>query len=412
MRRKIHVTEIRLGMYIDELCGSWMDHPFWKSSFKLTESRDLLALQRSSVREVWIDTLRGLDIECPPDDAADGAESCAPDGLDVEEALRQVAAEKMPETRVGLEEELQRAREIQARARTAVMEMFSEVRMGNALATAELDGLVDEIDRSVGRNTAALISLVRLKDKDDYTYLHSVAVCALMLALGRQLGLPPELNQSLGMAGLLHDVGKMVIPEAVLNKPGRLTDEEFDIIRTHPERGWEVLVKSGVSDEIVLDVCRHHHERVDGMGYPAKLSGDALTLYARMGAVCDVYDAVTSNRCYKEGWAPAEALRKMASWQDGHFDERIFKAFVKTVGIYPIGTLVRLRSGRLAVVMGQSAGGLLLPVVKVFFSIRSKSPIPVQQIDLSTMGDAVESLEDPVKWGLDVNRLTGLVPRS
>ena len=407
MRRKINVAEVRLGMFIAELCGSWMDHPFWKSSFKLVETRDLQALQRSSVREVWIDTSRGLDVE-----RADESEIQTEDQtvLAVEQVLRQVAEEKPPEPAVGLEDELQRARQIQARARTAVIEMFTEVRMGNALNTDQLDGLVDEINRSVSRNTAALISLVRLKDRDDYTYLHSVAVCALMLALGRQLGLSPELNQSLGMAGLLHDVGKMMIPDAVLNKPGRLTDDEFDVVRTHPERGWEVLVKSGVTDEIVLDVCRHHHERVDGMGYPARLSGDALTLFARMSSVCDVYDAITSNRCYKEGWAPAEALRKMASWQDGHFDERIFKAFVKTVGIYPVGTMVKLRSGRLAVVMGQSSGGLLLPVVKVFFSTRSNAPIPVQQIDLSTMGDAVESLEDSLKWGIDISHLTGLAP--
>ena len=402
MRKKIAVEEVCLGMYIDELCGSWMDHPFWRTSFGLDDLHDLEALRRSAVREVWIDTARGLDLPAAEHDN-DEVESAR----HVEEILAQ-AVENVSTgapQRESLHSELVRARQVHAKAHRAVVSMFAEARMGNALPLQDIPQLVEEIDRSIARNPGALLSLVRLKDKDHYTYLHSVAVSALMLALARSLGLPPEFSRSIGMAGLLHDVGKMRIPQQVLDKPGRLTDEEFDIIRTHPERGWALLRQSGVTDELVLDVCRHHHERLDGHGYPDALSGEALSLYARMGAVCDVYDAVTSERCYKAGWVPTEALRKMAGWQ-GHFDERIFKAFVKTVGIYPTGTLVRLRSERLAVVIGQSEKSLLHPVVRVFFSIRSNVRIRVEQIDLSRIDDPVRSVEDPLVWRLDPAGLT------
>lgn len=401
MRRKVKVSDVRLGMYIDELCGSWMDHPFWRTSFLLEDTGDLDTLRKSAVRDVWIDTARGLDLLTPPEYDDEAATEQYTEAV----LLQAVEPEPARPQQTSLEGELVQARVVQARAKQAVMDMFAEARMGNALPTGAIAGLVDEIDQSVARNSGALLSLVRLKNKDDYTYLHSVAVCALMLALGRQLGLPQRLSSTLGMAGLLHDVGKMAIPSEVLDKPGRLTDDEFEIIKSHPEHGWGLLRQAQIEDEIVLDVCRHHHERVDGTGYPDGLSGEALSLYARMGAVCDVYDAVTSNRCYKAGWAPADALRKMAGWQDGHFDERIFKAFVKTVGIYPVGTLVRLKSGRLGVVVGQSAKSLLLPVVKVFFSTLSHARIRMEQVDLSLAGDAVHGVEDPDVWRFDVAQI-------
>jgi HD-GYP domain-containing protein (c-di-GMP phosphodiesterase class II) len=229
-----------------------------------------------------------------------------------------------------------------------------------------------------------------------------------MIALGKQLGLTGTDLKEVGLAGLLHDVGKMMIPDDILNKPGKLTDEEFEIIKGHPLKGWELLHGSPDITATALDVCLHHHERVDGKGYPHKLSGDKLTLFARMGAVCDVYDALTSNRCYKNGWEPADTIRKMAEWKDGHFDERVFQAFVKTIGIYPSGTLVRLKSGRLAIVLEQTEKSLLMPIVKVFFSTKSNEPIFPEMIDLSRSQESIASAEDPIKWGFDLKQIAGI----
>jgi HD-GYP domain-containing protein (c-di-GMP phosphodiesterase class II) len=200
----------------------------------------------------------------------------------------------------------------------------------------------------------------------------------------------------------------MMIPDDVLNKPGKLTDEEFEIIKAHPLKGWEILQGSPDITATVLDVCLHHHERMDGKGYPDKLSGDKLALFARMGSVCDVYDALTSNRCYKNGWEPADTIRKMAEWKNGHFDERVFQAFVKTIGIYPSGTLVRLKSGRLAIVLEQTEKSLLMPIVKVFFSTKSNEPILPETLDLSRSQESIASAEDPTKWGFDLKQIAGI----
>lgn len=278
--------------------------------------------------------------------------------------------------------------------------------MGKAIDAEQAQALVEEIATSVLRNPDALISLARLKTADDYTYMHSVAVCALMIALARQLGLAETEVRQAGMAGLLHDLGKALMPPAVLNKPGKLTDEEFAIMKTHPAEGHRLLLAgSGVSD-ICKDVCLHHHEKMDGSGYPDRLAGDGISLFARMGAVCDVYDAITSNRPYKTGWDPAESVKRMAEWQ-GHFDTTVFQAFVKSLGIYPIGSCVRLHSGRLGVVVEQSEKSLLKPRVKVFFSTKSRAYIAPEVIDLSRPGalDKIIGREDPVRWRIvDFNR--------
>lgn len=402
MKKKIQVHQLRLGMYVQEICGSWMDHPFWKKSFLLDDENDLTTLRTCGVHEVWIDTNKGLDIEGE-------ALSTSPEreARRIEAELVQVARTRTPAKPIPIAEEIARARTILAQGKAAVTSMFGEVRMGRALDIADAALLVEEISDSIARNPEAFLNLARLKDADNYTYLHSVAVCGLMIALGRQLGLQGQDLKDAGLAGLLHDVGKALIPDAILNKPGKLTDEEFEIIKSHPRRGWEALQVSAAANPVALDVCLHHHERMDGQGYPEKLSPDRLTLFARMGAVCDVYDALTSNRCYKAGWEPTEALHKMAEWRHGHFDERVFEAFVKTVGIYPSGTLVRLQSGRLAIVLQQSSASLLTPVIKVFFSTKSNLPIMPEVLDLSRSQEKILNVEDPAKWGFDLKQLAG-----
>jgi len=187
----------------------------------------------------------------------------------------------------------------------------------------------------------------------------------------------------------------------VLNKPGALTEDEFTLVKLHPERGLALLQLANITDEVTLDVCLHHHEKINGTGYPKKLKADEISIFAKMGAVCDVYDAITSARPYKDGWEPGVSLQRMAQWKD-HFDDRVFKAFVKSVGIYPIGSMVKLKSGRLAVVIDQSSKSLLTPVIKVFFSTKSKSRINVEVIDLSKPHeqDSIVGHEDPVLWGI------------
>lgn len=396
MLKKIPVEQLRLGMHLHAMCGAWLDHPFWRTKFVLRDPADLEKLRASSVAEVWIDIAKGLDVEAPATGSAPPRGTAAPPAQPERTAPPPA---RSPAASAELGAELQRAAALVNQSRQAVSSLFAEARMGRALDAQKCLPLVDEIASSVWRNPGAIVSLARLKTHDDYTYMHSMAVCALMVSLGRQLGMDEAMAREIGLAGMLHDMGKAMMPLEVLNKPAKLTDAEYAIMKTHPEHGHELLLEGKGVGEVTLDVTLHHHERPDGKGYPHGLAGDALSRVARMGAVCDVYDAITSNRPYKAGWDPAESIAKMASWS-GQFDTEIFQAFVKSLGIYPIGSLVRMRSGKLGVVVEQNPSSLVSPKVKLFFSTRSNMPVAVELIDLSASGchDAIVARESNAQW--------------
>jgi putative nucleotidyltransferase with HDIG domain len=386
MLKCIAVSQVTQGMYIHKLDGPWIDHDFWKSSFLLSQAVDVQRLRASRVQRVWINTGKGCDT--PPADTATppvpvpatarGAQRDAPPSAD-------------------LKAEVRRASQLCAVAKHAVIAMFSDLRMGLAVEPTQVAKLVEDISDSLLRHPHALISLARLKTADEYTYMHSVAVCGLMIALARQLGLSPSLVQEAGLAGLFHDVGKMMVPETILSKPAALTEAELACMRHHPVDGVRMLRQCPQISALVLDVCLHHHEKYDGSGYPYGLVRDEISLFAKMGAVCDVYDAVTSERPYKQAWSPAEAIRRMAEWK-GHFDERVFQAFVRCVGIYPVGALVHLESGRIGVVIDQNAESLLTPMVKVFFSTRSRLPIPQAVVNLAEHADKIVGRVNVDEW--------------
>jgi HD-GYP domain-containing protein (c-di-GMP phosphodiesterase class II) len=403
MLKKIAVEQLSVGMHLKEFCGSWMEHPFWRTGFVLVDPKDITTILASSIKEVWIDASKGLDVPL-----GQAAISEAESEAQVEAQLQQAVEEKRELAPASMSVEVERAAKICFQSKQAVISMFQEARMGKSVDTGGARQLVEEISDSVARNPGALISLARLKTVDDYTYMHSVAVCAMMVGLAKQLGLDEEQTRLAGMAGLMHDLGKALMPMEVLNKPGKLTEAEFNIIKTHPAEGHRLLLTGRDVSPIVLDVCLHHHEKTDGSGYPKALKADEISLFAKMGAVCDVYDAITSNRPYKLGWDPAESLRKMAEWANGHFDGKVFQAFVKSLGIYPIGSLVKLTSGRLGVVVEQTGKSLTTPMVKVFFSTKSNLRIVPEVVDLSHAGasEKIVCREDPAKWRFaDLNEL-------
>jgi HD-GYP domain-containing protein (c-di-GMP phosphodiesterase class II) len=393
MLKKITTDQLRLGMHVHEVCGSWMEHPFWKSSFRLKSEEQLQQLQKSAVRQVVIDTDKGGDVL---------PEVVLPSQTDpVPPPVPSIAvAQKVPPKPVSMQEEMQRANRIVSEAKGAMKTMFEDMRLGKAVDAEHCLPLVEEITQSVARNPGAIVSLARLKTSDDYTYMHCVAVCALMVSLARQLNLDDDDVREAGLAGLVHDLGKSAMPIDVLNKPGKLTAEEFAIMRKHPEAGHRLLLEAKGVGEVPLDVCLHHHEKVSGNGYPHRLKGDEISVFARMGAVCDVYDAITSNRPYKAGWDPSESVQRMAQWaREGQFEESIFQAFVRSIGIYPTGSLVKMASGRLAVVVEQGSQSLLHPVVRAFYSTKSKEPIRPELIDTAKSTDQIVSRESPSQWG-------------
>jgi putative nucleotidyltransferase with HDIG domain len=392
MATRIEVSELRVGMYIGKLGVSWLNHPFVRGSFLLTDAKDIQTILDAGITEVWIDEEKSIP-EAAPEPARP---SLAPE---TKPQAKPVNPPRAAPVAASMAEEMERARRICQSAKAQVVSMFQDARLGKAVDPETTLELVGEISASVQRHPGAFVSIARLKTHDDYTYLHSVAVCSLMLALAHQLNLEESITRIAGLAGLMHDLGKAAMPLEILNKPGKLTDAEFAVMRSHPAKGAQMLREGGAGPEVV-DVALHHHEKVDGTGYPDRLSGDAISLLARMGAVCDVYDAVTSNRSYKKAWDPSKTMHEMAQWQ-GHFDKVVFNAFVKAVGIYPVGSLVRLQSRRLAVVSEPGKESLLTPKVRAFYSLRSKERIALQTIDLAEADckDAIAGPEDADKWG-------------
>ena len=410
MHRKIKADEVRIGMFIHAFEGPWMVNPFWRTRLLLTEQAQLDKLAASDVEFVIVDEERSDYSVLPVQPAAPTVrERRPPPTRSAATHLARPAAGHNPRQRAlqpltarERAAEVRRASSTIKRSKAAVMSMFDDARLGKAIKTKKMASLVAQISASVELDPAIILNIAKLKNKDEYTYLHSVAVCALMINLARTMRMDESQIHDIGMAGLVHDIGKMAIPDSILQKPGKLDDAEFQTVRSHPESGHKILsVSKGVS-ETALDVCLHHHEKMDGTGYPKRLKGNELSLVARMAAICDVYDAVTSQRSYNTPWTPSRALAVMQG-SEGHFDQLVFKSFVESLGIYPMGTLLRLHSDQLAIVTGESAADFTLPTARIFYSIAQGCEWPVSDIEISRVagGHAIAAIEDPAEWGFD-----------
>jgi HD-GYP domain-containing protein (c-di-GMP phosphodiesterase class II) len=299
--------------------------------------------------------------------------------------------------------------QIRHQASTLVRTVMQDARLGKAIELDQVQPVVQSITESILRNPGALVGLLRIKNKDDYTFLHSVSVCTLLVAFCRSRNLPADITHQAGLGGLLHDTGKALVPDAILNKPGPLTDEEFAIIKKHPEDGYNILKQSPEIGPIPLDITLHHHERRDGSGYPGKQAEEGISELAQMAAIVDVYDAITADRCYHKGMSAAAALRKIYEWSKFHFNPQYAQEFMRCVGIYPVGTMVLLESGRLGVVVEPHETNLLAPKVNVFFHTKKNVYIKPETVDLSRAlgfggGDKIVGHESPAKWNVDPMR--------
>jgi HD-GYP domain-containing protein (c-di-GMP phosphodiesterase class II) len=392
-----------LGMCVEGLEDGWLSHPFWRERFVI-KTLDDLARVRDGGTNLFIDPERGTS---PPALKASHA-SAKGSSLKLQgsngssasasnEAKRRV--KNMPK-RVSSPPlfgpaDKMRAIAVAKRSKAIMSEVFDDCRRGHPVVMPQITSVVQEIANTLDQNSAAFTTVTRLREKDGYTYTHSIAVCALMITMGRAMNATPEEVCHLGVAGMLHDIGKLSIDKAILNKPEALDADEKAIIKLHPEAGHRLLADDPRIPAVALDVCLHHHERLDGTGYPFGLQGDQLTTAARIATICDTYDAMTSNRPYKRGRTPIDAITEMASLPD-KVDQHLLFKFMRGIGAFPIGELVRLRSNQLGVIVPTTSANSR-PVARAFYNIvdcRFADYVDVT-ISESFADDQVMSLEEP-----------------
>jgi putative nucleotidyltransferase with HDIG domain len=284
--------------------------------------------------------------------------------------------------------------------------VLADVRIGKQIRLEKVEAAVGKVTDSIFRNRNALVSLTRIKEKDNYTFQHSVSVCVLLISFCRVLGHDSATIRDAGVGGLLHDVGKMRVPNEILNKPGALSAEEFEIMKSHASLAPDILRQTPGIPQMAIDIAHQHHERYDGSGYPQGLRGEAISVFSQLAAIVDVYDAMTSVRVYRSAMDPGDVLKKIYELRSFHFNDQLALRFIRMIGIYPVGTLVALKSGHLAVVVEPHKEDLLRPRVRILMHMKRRSMVPQRDVDLChperpDQQDAILGPEVPSRWGID-----------
>ena len=405
MIKTISVKQIRKGMYIHELNCSWLDHPFARNQFKITEPADIKKLLKSGIKTLKIDTDKGLDIKAEPERLKQAAEKTTISNSEP-------PAAKSPQNRKktkNLKAIRTKAKDIKKQAEGLISTIMSDVKLGQQVKMKEVTSIVNDMSESVLDNHNALLGLSRIRHWDAYTFEHSVNIGVLMMSFAKSRGMSEKVIHDVGVGGFLHDIGKTLTPDEILNKPDKLTDEEFVIMRRHVVDSRIILEKTPGINQNALDVAALHHEKYDGSGYPNGWKGDQISEIGQMSAIVDVYDALTADRCYHKGQDPSIVLKRMLSWAGSHFNPQLLQEFIQCVGIYPPATLVMLNKKYLAVVY-ENGKNLLMPKVIIILNTRTHETIEPKLIDLSRQDKyKITSSESDQQWNVDPQKYLDMV---
>jgi len=390
---RIPLDCLRPGMFVSSLDISWFKHPYLSSKLGLNHNATVIReLEQLGVCHVYIDASRGLDGNTmpppgvlPPNFQGTGVRPvAAPPDTSPEHAGDREPEERPYSPLIPLPEDgpesLRFAKGLFTQAVACTKKILCAVENGQPLDLAEAKGLVRKLAATVNANGTVVQLLSVLKAYDDYTYTHCLNVAALGVLMGKHLNLTHAEVETLGLAGLLHDVGKCLLPKALINKPGALDDHEFQTIKSHPMLGYQYLMNlTGVPQPVVRAVLEHH-ERQDGSGYPNGLKDASIGRISSMLGVLDVFDALTSDRVYRERMSPHLALKTLYESRGKHFSKPMLERFIQCVGIYPPDSVVQLRNGLYAVVTKQNRVRPLFPEVMVFGN-RHTQPIARKRVD-------------------------------
>ena len=394
MIKKIRTSELRIGMYIDSLDCRWMDHPFVANHFAVKDAKIIQKIASAGIRHVHIDTGKGKDVE----EAAGVAEVDAA----LQKTLEDTLDNRDNAQPLAVASELGKAKTLFREATSVIRNLMEDTRIGKQVEIASLDPMAERMVQSVFRNHHALTGISRIKSKDEYTFMHCVSVAGLLVTFAREQGFSEEDIHQVAIGGLVHDIGKTMTPQEVLNKPGRLEPEEMEIMKAHVTHSREILQETLGVSQTAMDISVLHHERMDGTGYPLGLEGEQLSLIGRMSAIVDVYDALTSVRVYKDAWEPTLALKKLLEWSPDHFDPDLVQHFIRCLGIYPVGSLVQLESG-LAGIVTEPGDDMLRPKLRVIYNVIKQRYEKVRDIDLARdKADRITAALNPLDYAIDL----------
>lgn len=358
---KIHISELKIGMFVSRLDRDWQETPFLMQGFLIESLDDIDAVAQYS-EHVWIDAVQEEWI--PPEQRG----VCGPPIPKVKTYINKVSSRDEHAAALGVFRE----------AKRLTKSLLDDARLGGVINTEQAKSTVKDCVGSILRNPDALIWMSRMRNEDEYTAEHCLNVCILSIAFGRHLGMCEAELEKLGLCGLLHDVGKMRVPQQVLNKREQLTDKEFNIIKAHTVHGRNLLMSSPGIPNATVDVAYSHHERIDGTGYPRKLKAAGISDFARIVAIVDAYDAMTGDRCYSRAISGTDALKRIFDERGKHFDERLALEFIKCVGLYPPGSIVELINGLVGLVLETNYRYRHLPKIIVVKDLNK--PLEKEQI--------------------------------
>ncbi len=388
-KKQLPVAQLQIGMYVAELDRPWLESDFLYQGFVIENDEQLTQLRRQC-EYVFIDVELGDDL--------------------VEEA-RAVPDKPKAHSLERFERELERAADVRAKGTRVMEQLLEDARLGESVNTREAHTVVAELAASVASNANASLWLTNLQRAHERTAAHSMNTCVLSLAFARYLGYERAELEAIGLGALLHDIGLMRVPREILDKPGLLTDAEFDKIKQHPLEGYNVLRLMREVPPMALEIVRCHHERISGNGYPAGLSGADLPRAVLVVAIADVYDAMTSDSPAAEAILPHEALGVLRSVAATDFGVSLVEEFMRCMGIYPVGSLVRLANGSVAIVVSHTHQTRLRPVVMLLRNIDGTPCVNRAHINLDRLSEqeqarwAIRGVVDPRKLGIDLTQI-------
>jgi putative nucleotidyltransferase with HDIG domain len=397
MLKKIATRHLKPGMYVANISQQGVSLHEHEREGRIPDQSIIDSLIKRGIKELYIDTDMGLD--------SSNAISIEANDKKLDTKIKDITQQPIAKDIVSspLSKELEKAAKLHSEALSLVSEAMNSAKSGQAVDISPFEDMADNFMDSVVRNQNALACLSRIRKKDNYLMEHSVNVAVLMSILGKYLALERTYLHQCVTGALLHDIGKILIPDSILHKPDKLTDDEYNIMKKHAAFSQKILQRNARFSQVSINVAAQHHERMDGGGYPLGLTGEEISPEARMASVADIYDAITADRVYHKGMTPSNALKRMMEWCGPHLDTQYVHSFIKAIGVYPVGSFVKLSNDTAGVVIEENSDSLK-PVVKVIYNLKTNAYTQVVVRDLSqdTSKDKITQVLDPHDFGISL----------